>query len=249
MPLPSTNIVTTPHEYLTPEDCVELYTEPYKSPEKLAEKFNKLDIQEIGVPIDEVIERRIQEERDAELARQLQEQEGTTEEVLLNRDRMLAIEAQDKELAKMLQERERAKVKRARERAKQKALARKQQLEQQSEPKLDVNQLMPDDSYSYPLDVIPHHRSQQAQNYVLPQEVPKYLDHQDDINYSFPADVIPTREHYGENLQQGYSPQKSFDLGYTNDRMNGSGTNTFSQDKIASDDIPPPVRPTQLDLK
>lgn len=40
-----------------------------------------------------------------ELARQLQEEEGNSEESQVIRDRMLAIEAQDKELAKLLQER------------------------------------------------------------------------------------------------------------------------------------------------
>ncbi|KAG8259090.1 ubiquitin protein ligase binding [Homalodisca vitripennis] len=65
-----------------------------------------------------------------ELARLLQQQEerlSGQELDQLDRDRLMAIEAQDKELAKLLQERERAKARRARERAKQKALLRKQQ--------------------------------------------------------------------------------------------------------------------------
>ncbi|KAF5289956.1 hypothetical protein FQR65_LT11703, partial [Abscondita terminalis] len=56
----------------------------------------------------------------AEQEEELQEQEDSSEQLQLNRDRLLAIEAQDKELAKLLQERERQKAKRARERAKQK---------------------------------------------------------------------------------------------------------------------------------
>lgn len=66
-------------------------------------------MQELGVPPDEILEidrRLTQQEKDEELARRLQEEEGhvcsmTQEE----KDRMVAIEAQDKELARMLQER------------------------------------------------------------------------------------------------------------------------------------------------
>lgn len=64
-------------------------------------------LKELGVPVDEILEidRRItQEEKDEELARQLQEQERKTltqEE----KDHLVAMEAQDKELARMLQER------------------------------------------------------------------------------------------------------------------------------------------------
>ncbi|KAJ8937139.1 hypothetical protein NQ318_019404 [Aromia moschata] len=89
------------------------YNEPYISSQKLSDQLNRIDIAEVGLPLNELSERRIQEEKDAELARKLQEQEATLEESLLNRDRLLAIEAQDKELAKLLQERERAKAKRA----------------------------------------------------------------------------------------------------------------------------------------
>lgn len=71
--------------------------------------------------------RRVQEEQDAEFARRLQEEEGSQQLDMLDLDRLMAIEAQDKELARMLQERERAKAKRARERAKQKAVLKKQQ--------------------------------------------------------------------------------------------------------------------------
>lgn len=132
MPLPQTNI--SPNSYNKPQhnnldeiNSAELYNEPYLTSHQLSDHLNRIDLADIGIPLDEAAERQIQEQRDAELARKLQEQESLLED----RDRLLAIEAQDKELAKLLQERERAKAKRARERAKQKALAKKQQLEQE----------------------------------------------------------------------------------------------------------------------
>lgn len=96
-----------------------------------------------------------QEEADAEFARVLQEQEGNLEETLLQRDRLLAIEAQDKELAKVLQERERIKARKAKERARQKALAKKQQQERLRPQYNPSEQLMPDDAYSNPADMLP----------------------------------------------------------------------------------------------
>lgn len=51
----------------------------------------------------------------------------------VSRDRLLAIETQDKELARLLQEKERAKARRARERAKQKAALKRMQEEGSSE--------------------------------------------------------------------------------------------------------------------
>lgn len=64
-------------------------------------------LRELGVPPEEILEidrRLTQQEKDEELARRLQEEEGQsmTQEQM---DRMVAIEAQDKELARMLQER------------------------------------------------------------------------------------------------------------------------------------------------
>ncbi|KAI4471771.1 c3orf6 protein-related [Holotrichia oblita] len=237
MPLP----LEVVDDYMAPQDCVELYTEPYKGRDNLNEAFNRMDLQEIGVPIDEVNERRIQEERDAELARKLQEQEGMTEEILLNRDRMIAIEAQDKELAKLLQEREKAKVRRARERAKQKALAKKQIEEQQ---RVDVNQLMPDDSYSYPVDVIP----QTSQQSVYQSPVQKSQEHvEDDINYSFPLDVLPAREPYDGVYRQNCSPQKNYDLRY---QLDGNDVGIpVVNNRLPNEDLPAPVRPTHLDLR
>ncbi|XP_075211832.1 uncharacterized protein LOC142318978 isoform X2 [Lycorma delicatula] len=86
-------------------------------------------------------QRLLQEQKDEELARRLQEQEEALNSYdMLDRDRQLAIEAQDKELAKLLQERERAKAKRARERARQRALLKKQlqQQEQQQPQQEDI---------------------------------------------------------------------------------------------------------------
>ncbi|KAL1455714.1 hypothetical protein WDU94_009787 [Cyamophila willieti] len=83
--------------------------------------------------LQEEAQRRLQEQKDEELARLLQEQDSGSLS-LEDRDRLLAIEAQDKELARLLQEKEKARARRARERAKQKALLKKQQqLQQQQE--------------------------------------------------------------------------------------------------------------------
>ncbi|XP_071450954.1 uncharacterized protein [Hetaerina americana] len=94
-----------------------------------------------GISVEEA--KRMQEEQDAELARLLQEQEGKRggggSVDPLDRDRLLAVEAQDRELARMLQERERAKARRARERGKQRALLKKQQREQQMLENAAVN--------------------------------------------------------------------------------------------------------------
>ncbi|XP_049945669.1 uncharacterized protein LOC126427365 isoform X1 [Schistocerca serialis cubense] len=82
--------------------------------------------------LDEEEARRIQEEKDAELARMLQEREAAEADPRrhlsdLDRDRLMAIEAQDRELARLLQERERAKARRAKERARQRAALKRQQ--------------------------------------------------------------------------------------------------------------------------
>lgn len=74
----------------------------------------------------EEAQRRLQEQKDEELARLLQEQDSGSLS-LEDRDRLLAMEAQDKELARLLQEKEKARARRARERAKQRALLKKQQ--------------------------------------------------------------------------------------------------------------------------
>ncbi|GLV38662.1 uncharacterized protein CBL_05661 [Carabus blaptoides fortunei] len=207
------------------------------------------DALELGLPVDAVDEKRMQEERDAELARKLQEQEScSAEELQLNRDRMLAIEAQDKELAKLLQERERAKVRRAKERAKQKALAKKQQ-------ELNPDQILPDDSYSNPIDLLQHPECSHTQSYRLsPQDCHA---HDDDVNYSLPVDMVSGKAAYDHNLKQNYSPQKNYESrlnGYSHKSeiraMNGGyvpGGSGVSQERESL--APAAVRPTQLDLK
>lgn len=84
---------------------IESYPEEAQTSAGNPERIRQL--KELGVPVDEIfeIDRRItQEEKDEELARQLQAQERKTltqEE----KDHLVAMEAQDKELARMLQER------------------------------------------------------------------------------------------------------------------------------------------------
>ncbi|XP_001945945.1 coiled-coil domain-containing protein 50 isoform X1 [Acyrthosiphon pisum] len=98
-------------------------------------EYTEFDIDDILHDIDyeEEVNRRIQEQKDAELAKRLQEQEGRPMSIE-DRDRLIAIETQDCELAKLLQEKEKARMRRAREKAKQKALLKKQQqLEESSE--------------------------------------------------------------------------------------------------------------------
>ncbi|CAG9761818.1 unnamed protein product [Ceutorhynchus assimilis] len=178
MPLPNENSITR----LPASDSanIELYTEPYKPSN------------ELGIPLDDLKLRQIQEERDAELARKLQEEEGNIEDTILNRDRMLAIEAQDKELAKLLQERERAKAKRAKERAKQKALAKKQ------------GQIMPDDSYALPADLITQPISSVPKNISAVPDIYNIPNpDEEDISYSLPADMLVVDQ------ATGFSPKKT----------------------------------------
>ncbi|XP_060829478.1 coiled-coil domain-containing protein 50 isoform X2 [Bombus pascuorum] len=97
------------------------------------------------------LERHIQEEKDEELARKLQQEEeenaidnhdGPVNEQLLL-DQKIAMEAQDAELARMLQEKERAKIRKARQRAKQRKLER-QQLQELEEQNLMEKPQRPD---------------------------------------------------------------------------------------------------------
>ncbi|XP_011170376.1 coiled-coil domain-containing protein 50 [Solenopsis invicta] len=89
-------------------------------------------------------ERRMQEEKDEELAKKMQREEhdGPEDEQLML-DQKLAMEAQDAELARMLQEKERAKARKARERARQKKLERLQQ-QQADEQNLTERPQRPD---------------------------------------------------------------------------------------------------------
>ncbi|KAH8295867.1 hypothetical protein KR018_004808 [Drosophila ironensis] len=91
-------------------DDIELYVDP----------CDYASLREIGLPpeeIQEISKKLKQEQKDELLARRLQAIESKDCVRQEHRDRMLAIEAQDKELAKMLQEREKAKAKRAKEKA------------------------------------------------------------------------------------------------------------------------------------
>lgn len=110
--------------------------QPEHSPRSFVEsnEYTEFDIDDIlnGIDYEEEVNRRLQEQKDAELAKRLQEQEGRSLSVE-DRDRLIAIETQDCELAKLLQEKEKARLRRAREKAKQKALLKKQQQQQLEE--------------------------------------------------------------------------------------------------------------------
>ncbi|XP_046805753.1 uncharacterized protein LOC111687849 isoform X4 [Lucilia cuprina] len=119
-------------------DDIELYVDP----------CDYASLKEIGLPMQEIKEMSAklkQEQKDALLARRLQELEVHDGMSLEERDRMLAIEAQDKELAKMLQEREKAKAKRAKEKARQRK-------NQQKEPQTLTNGVQP---HNGPLQPVP----------------------------------------------------------------------------------------------
>ncbi|CAL7942475.1 unnamed protein product [Xylocopa violacea] len=97
------------------------------------------------------IERHMQEEKDEELARKLQQEEeenaidnhdGPVNEQLLL-DQKIAMEEQDAELARMLQEKERAKIRKAKQRARQRKLER-QQLQELEEQNLAEKPQRPD---------------------------------------------------------------------------------------------------------
>ncbi|XP_014211695.1 trichohyalin [Copidosoma floridanum] len=128
-------------ELVARQIALALEREERKKERELQEQMRlqlRLDDEAARVEAEREIQRLIQEEKDQELARKLQEEEAlTTADVpdgaVMNEQLMLdhkfAMEAQDAELARMLQDKERAKAKRARERAKLKKLERQQQLE------------------------------------------------------------------------------------------------------------------------
>lgn len=256
MPLPQTTTPEVIDLYTEPLrtnhfneiSSAESYNEPYTATQNLSDQLNRIDIAEIGLPINELTERQIQEERDAELARQLQEQEGSLEDTLLNRDRMLAIEAQDKELAKLLQERERAKAKRARERAKQKALVKRQQQQMEQEQERGVNQLMPDDSYAFPADVLPQHVSHVPRSVAAYPDVYAVPNPDEDVSYSLPADVLPTSSINDNNLKSNYSPTRFDSYGIETKEINGASSTNLSLERAMTGN-PPANRPTHLDLR
>ncbi|KAF5276494.1 hypothetical protein FQA39_LY06563 [Lamprigera yunnana] len=237
MPLPGSNSVFA---NLSPEPIVhdhDLYTEPYETTQ-LVNEFDRIEIAtELGLPLDQIKERETQEMKDEKFARELQEQEDSCEQSQLNRDRLLAIEAQDKELAKLLQERERQKAKRARERAKQKALAKKQAQVQ------DAHQIMPDASYSSPADLLPV-----PQNIINTGQTHAEIS-DEDLNYIFPVDVLPHKSH-DYNLKQNYSPQKSYKPQFSQE-MKVLSSNIVDNALETKPHVlqSTATRPTQLDLK
>lgn len=106
----------------------------------------------LGLPAEELKEmgRRARQERiDEELAKKLQEQLAHDDKSQEEKDRIVALEAQDKELARMLQEREKAKAKRAKERARLKKMQREQEARMQAEDSHLLN-----DSYANPMDLL-----------------------------------------------------------------------------------------------
>lgn len=223
------------------------YNEPYRPIQNVTEHLNHLGIAEIGLPLDEITQRQIQEEKDAELARQLQEQEGSLE----HHDRLLAIEAQDKELAKLLQERERAKAKRARERAKQKALAKKQAAHQHQmvDPQeRSINQLMPDDSYAFPADILPTPSAGVPRNVAaVPDLYAVPNPDEEDVSYSLPADVLPNIN--SSNLKTNYSPSKFDSYGGEKDINLLPSSNHPSMERGTALGSCSATRPTHLDLR
>lgn len=250
--LPPSDLYVEPVAHLNFDEITSAeYNEPYQPIHNLSEQLDHIGIAELGLPLDAATQRQLQEEKDAQLARKLQEQEGSLE----HHDRLLAIEAQDKELAKLLQERERAKAKRARERAKQKALAKKQAAQQQEFQQIhdpqtrDVNQLMPDDSYAFPADIIP------SPSASVPRSVAAVPDlyavpnpDEEDISYSLPADVLPNIN--GNNVKVNYSPSKFDNYAVEVKEMNMSpSSNHPSMERGTGIGSTSACRPTHLDLR
>lgn len=147
----------------------------------------------------------------------------------MNRDRLLAIEAQDKELAKLLQERERAKAKRAREKAKQKALAKKQQqIETGPIPDSNPGPILPDDAYAFPADLISQPQSSVPRNIAAVPDIYNIPNpNEEDISYSLPADVLEQ-----DRSSSSYSSPKKITTNVTPEKIVGGAS-----------------RPTHLELR
>lgn len=117
----------------------------------------------------------------------------------------------------------------------------------------DPNQILPDDSYSNPVDLLQHPECSTVQ----PSEYTTQLSHSshsrhqqsytsqdDDVNYSFPVDMVQKNQ-YDVNLKN-YSPQKNYEgnlNGYSPKHVNGGSYPSGSGEREVA------VRPTQLDLK
>lgn len=118
-----------------------------------------LNPEELGLSpseLEEIKTRMEQEERDAQLARQLSH-EVQGHDALLE-DMRCAVEAQDSELARLLQEREYKKLQRAKEKARQKAMLKKQQRlaaqQLQADGEVSQQQATLCDAYCNPRDMI-----------------------------------------------------------------------------------------------
>ncbi|XP_008543457.1 coiled-coil domain-containing protein 50 isoform X2 [Microplitis demolitor] len=121
--------------FIAREVALKLEREERIRERELEEKMKyqlKLDDERIQMEVELLMQRRLQEEKDQEIAKMIQEEENSAD---LNasliddqflRDRKLAMEAQDAEFARLLQEKEKMKARRARERARQKKLNRQQ---------------------------------------------------------------------------------------------------------------------------
>jgi hypothetical protein len=176
--------------------------------------------------------RYVQEENDAAIARKLQE-----EMEQLERDKMLAIEAQDRELAKMIHEKERARLKRAKERAKLKAAAAAtlNQNQESSNSHADsspTNSTNPEKNH--PLSIL---RTKSAPISEIPPKIPEkirpsgMLDSDDPIGFRASPKPLP--------------PQPSQSQANNHGRLSSSTSNTFPNSGSSSrrdgdlDPIPP----------
>ncbi|XP_012059518.1 PREDICTED: coiled-coil domain-containing protein 50 [Atta cephalotes] len=107
-----------------------------KQKERELQEMMRLQLRLGDEAMQQEFERRMQEEKDEELAKKLQKEEENhddPEDEQFMLDQKLAMEAQDAELARMLQDKERAKARKARERAKQKKLERERLQQQQQQ--------------------------------------------------------------------------------------------------------------------
>ncbi|XP_043668817.1 coiled-coil domain-containing protein 50 [Vespula pensylvanica] len=164
--------------------------EKYQRERELQERMRsqlKLDDDTLSMRLE--IERRIQEEKDEELARKLQQEEENAmddhdspvnEQLLL--DQKIAMEAQDAELARMLQEKERAKARKARERARQKKLE-KQQMQQLEQHTLIDRPQRPDkiDLRNSSNKSRTRHDTNYIQQYPDPEEIQTLDNHIEEI--------------------------------------------------------------------
>lgn len=161
------------------------------------------------------LERHIQQEKDEELARKLQQEEeangvdkqdGPVNEQLLM-DEKIAMEAQDAELARMLQEKERAKIRKARQRARQRKLERQQQ-QLQSEEQNHTDKPQRPDKLDLKSAQVKGCRVQQTIGYPDPEEIQTLDDSPENANEvrNVAAIIDPT---YNGNVYRNTSSSSS----------------------------------------